>query len=52
MTAFNIDRFTTSADVVQVLCEEVAELVRLGCTYIQLDAPPRAGGLALGPDGG
>jgi 5-methyltetrahydropteroyltriglutamate--homocysteine methyltransferase len=27
------------ADVVQVLCEEVAELVRLGCTYIQLDAP-------------
>jgi len=27
------------ADVVRVLCEEVAELVRLGCTYIQLDAP-------------
>ena len=27
------------ADVVQVLCEEVRELVRLGCTYIQLDAP-------------
>jgi len=27
------------ADVVQVLCEEVAGLVRLGCTYIQLDAP-------------
>jgi 5-methyltetrahydropteroyltriglutamate--homocysteine methyltransferase len=27
------------ADVVQVLCEEVAELARLGCTYIQLDAP-------------
>ena len=27
------------ADVVQLLCEEVAELVRLGCTYIQLDAP-------------
>ena len=27
------------ADVVQVLCEEVQELVRLGCTYIQLDAP-------------
>ena len=27
------------ADVVQVLREEVAELVRLGCTYIQLDAP-------------
>ena len=27
------------ADVVQVLREEVQELVRLGCTYIQLDAP-------------
>jgi len=27
------------ADVVQVLRDEVAELVRLGCTYIQLDAP-------------
>src|SRR5215475_7694022 len=27
------------ADVVRVLCEEVAELVRLGCSYIQLDAP-------------
>jgi len=27
------------ADVVQVLCDEVQELVRLGCTYIQLDAP-------------
>jgi len=27
------------ADVVQVLCDEVAELVRLGCSYIQLDAP-------------
>jgi 5-methyltetrahydropteroyltriglutamate--homocysteine methyltransferase len=27
------------ADVVQVLCEEAAELVPLGCTYIQLDAP-------------
>jgi 5-methyltetrahydropteroyltriglutamate--homocysteine methyltransferase len=26
-------------DVVQVLCEEVRELVRLGCTYLQLDAP-------------
>jgi 5-methyltetrahydropteroyltriglutamate--homocysteine methyltransferase len=26
-------------DVVQVLCDEVRELVRLGCTYIQLDAP-------------
>jgi 5-methyltetrahydropteroyltriglutamate--homocysteine methyltransferase len=27
------------AEVVQVLVEEVQELVRLGCTYIQLDAP-------------
>jgi len=27
------------ADVVEVLREEVSELVRLGCTYIQLDAP-------------
>jgi 5-methyltetrahydropteroyltriglutamate--homocysteine methyltransferase len=27
------------ADVVQVLCEEVRELVRLGCGYLQLDAP-------------
>jgi 5-methyltetrahydropteroyltriglutamate--homocysteine methyltransferase len=27
------------ADVVDVLRNEVAELVRLGCTYIQLDAP-------------
>jgi 5-methyltetrahydropteroyltriglutamate--homocysteine methyltransferase len=27
------------ADVVRVLCEEVRELVGLGCTYIQLDAP-------------
>jgi 5-methyltetrahydropteroyltriglutamate--homocysteine methyltransferase len=27
------------ADVVQVLCDEVGELVRLGCSYIQLDAP-------------
>jgi len=27
------------ADVVRVLCEEVRELVRLGCSYIQLDAP-------------
>ena len=26
-------------DVVRILCEEVAELVRLGATYIQLDAP-------------
>src|SRR6266852_4950721 len=27
------------ADVVDVLRAEVAELVRLGCTYIQVDAP-------------
>jgi 5-methyltetrahydropteroyltriglutamate--homocysteine methyltransferase len=27
------------ADVLQVLCDEVRELVRLGCSYIQLDAP-------------
>jgi 5-methyltetrahydropteroyltriglutamate--homocysteine methyltransferase len=27
------------ADVVEVLCDEVRELVRLGCRYIQLDAP-------------
>jgi 5-methyltetrahydropteroyltriglutamate--homocysteine methyltransferase len=26
-------------DVVAILCDEVRELVRLGCTYIQLDAP-------------
>jgi len=26
-------------DVVAVMCDEVAELVRLGCSYIQLDAP-------------
>jgi len=27
------------ADVVEIMCDEVRELVRLGCTYIQLDAP-------------
>jgi 5-methyltetrahydropteroyltriglutamate--homocysteine methyltransferase len=27
------------ADVVQIMCDEVAELVRLGCSYMQLDAP-------------
>jgi 5-methyltetrahydropteroyltriglutamate--homocysteine methyltransferase len=27
------------ADVVEVLCDEVRELVRLGCGHIQLDAP-------------
>jgi len=33
----NLDAFM--ADVVEVLCDEVRELVRLGCTHIQLDAP-------------
>ena len=33
----NLDAFM--ADVVQVMCDEVRELVRLGCTYVQLDAP-------------
>ncbi|HYT25874.1 MAG TPA: cobalamin-independent methionine synthase II family protein [Actinomycetota bacterium] len=27
------------ADVVAILCDEVRELNRLGCTYVQLDAP-------------
>jgi 5-methyltetrahydropteroyltriglutamate--homocysteine methyltransferase len=27
------------ADVVEILCDEAVELCRLGCTYIQLDAP-------------
>jgi 5-methyltetrahydropteroyltriglutamate--homocysteine methyltransferase len=27
------------SDVVEILCDEVVELCRLGCTYIQLDAP-------------
>lgn len=36
------------ADVVDILCEEVVELVRLGATYIQLDAPHYA--LLLNPD--
>lgn len=31
------------ADVVDVLREEVNELIRLGCTYIQIDAPQYAG---------
>jgi 5-methyltetrahydropteroyltriglutamate--homocysteine methyltransferase len=31
------------ADVVTILREEVAELARLGCTYIQIDAPQYAG---------
>src|SRR5215470_12820074 len=33
----SLDAFMT--DVVTILREEVAELVRLGCSYIQLDAP-------------
>ncbi len=33
----NLDSFL--ADVVDILRDEVTELVRLGCTYIQLDAP-------------
>ena len=32
-----LDRFL--ADVVDLLCDEVAELVRLGAKYIQIDAP-------------
>ena len=31
------------ADVVTIVREEVAELIRLGCTYIQVDAPHYAG---------
>jgi 5-methyltetrahydropteroyltriglutamate--homocysteine methyltransferase len=30
------------ADVVDILCQEVEELIRLGCTYIQIDAPQYA----------
>ncbi len=30
------------ADVVDILRDEVAELIRLGCTYIQIDAPQYA----------
>lgn len=30
------------ADVVQILCDEVEELIRLGCTYIQVDSPQYA----------
>jgi 5-methyltetrahydropteroyltriglutamate--homocysteine methyltransferase len=36
----NIDAYL--ADVVDILCTEVEELVRLGCTYIQVDAPQYA----------
>ena len=35
------------ADVVDILRAEVAELVRLGCSYIQIDAPQYAGLLSL-----
>jgi 5-methyltetrahydropteroyltriglutamate--homocysteine methyltransferase len=34
---------TYLADVVDILRAEIEELVRLGCTYIQLDAPQYAG---------
>ena len=30
------------ADIVDILCGEVEELIRLGCTYIQVDAPQYA----------
>jgi len=30
------------ADLVGILCDEVAELIRLGCTYIQIDSPQYA----------
>jgi 5-methyltetrahydropteroyltriglutamate--homocysteine methyltransferase len=30
------------ADVVDILCSEVEELIRLGCTYVQIDAPQYA----------
>jgi 5-methyltetrahydropteroyltriglutamate--homocysteine methyltransferase len=36
----NIDAYL--ADVVDILCNEVDELIRLGCTYIQIDAPQYA----------
>jgi len=36
------------ADIVKILCEEVAQLARLGATYIQLDAPHY--GLLLDPE--
>lgn len=35
-----IDAYLT--DVVDILCTEVEELIRLGCTYIQIDAPQYA----------
>jgi 5-methyltetrahydropteroyltriglutamate--homocysteine methyltransferase len=30
------------ADLVDILCDEVTELIRLGCTYIQIDSPQYA----------
>ncbi len=36
----NIDGYL--ADVVNILCDEVEELIHLGCTYIQIDAPQYA----------
>ncbi len=36
----NIDGYL--ADVVSILCDEVEELIHLGCTYIQIDAPQYA----------
>jgi 5-methyltetrahydropteroyltriglutamate--homocysteine methyltransferase len=30
------------ADIVDILCDEVRELIRLGCTYIQIDSPQYA----------
>ena len=37
----NIDAYL--ADVVDILRDEVAELARLGCSYVQVDAPQYAG---------
>jgi len=42
----NIDAYL--ADVVDILCREVEELIRLGCTYIQIDSPQYTG--LLDPD--
>jgi 5-methyltetrahydropteroyltriglutamate--homocysteine methyltransferase len=30
------------ADIVDILCDEIRELIRLGCTYIQIDSPQYA----------
>jgi methionine synthase II (cobalamin-independent) len=44
--SLSADAYTTQeaflADVVSILRQEVAELKRLGCTYVQLDAPQYA----------